>query len=303
MPEDNLQFHKGSFTIENVTFHLIYHEDFARHTPADSQNINFHSHKHTELFCVTRGTAEIVFSDHTESLAAQDWICIAPNVSHYSLPSDDAELYAFFCLFSSREKSELYRSMCCTFQTEPYRILRQNTFLASIYKRMASYYQNAEYPLTERLQLVTACFHELIFYVRYCLQKQDTEIPERNEDDKDLRQIRISQYIYTHYTEDLRLEEMSRIFFLSPHHINRIVKQMTGYPLRQYLILLRMQIAALMLSETDSTVKEIAAAAGYASLHGFYAAFKNTYGIPPEKYRNAGRLEAIVSFDENGQAD
>ena len=41
----------------------------------------------------------------------------------------------------------------------------------------------------------------------------------------------------------------------------------------------------LALAKTDYTVSEIAQWVGYASLAGFYAAFKNQYGCLPTEYR------------------
>ena len=40
-----------------------------------------------------------------------------------------------------------------------------------------------------------------------------------------------------------------------------------------------------LLAKTDYTVSEIARWVGYASLAGFYAAFKNQYGCLPTEYR------------------
>ncbi|GIV73293.1 MAG: transcriptional regulator [Caldilinea sp.] len=84
----------------------------------------------------------------------------------------------------------------------------------------------------------------------------------------------------------LSLSEMADHAGLSESHFSRIFKEQTGHSPLDYFILLKMQHASTLLSITSLSVKEVAAAVGYADPYYFSRLFKKTLGISPRTYRN-----------------
>ena len=58
---------------------------------------------------------------------------------------------------------------------------------------------------------------------------------------------------------------------------------------KEYVIGLRYQMALRMLSTTDISVEEIAAACGFSNLNRFYKLFRQREGVTPTAYRQALR--------------
>jgi AraC family transcriptional regulator of arabinose operon len=73
---------------------------------------------------------------------------------------------------------------------------------------------------------------------------------------------------------------------LSPSRLRHLFKKETGKTPAQYLKYLRLQRAALLLSTTFLSVKEIANQVGISNTSHFVREFKKRYGLAPTSYRN-----------------
>jgi len=95
----------------------------------------------------------------------------------------------------------------------------------------------------------------------------------------------IQNYLQTHFAEDLTLEELSRLFYLSKNQVIRIVRHKTGYAPYEYLKRYRLMKACEMLSGTTLMINEIGRRTGYANSSHFTSQFKEMYGLTPKEYR------------------
>jgi AraC family transcriptional regulator of arabinose operon len=73
---------------------------------------------------------------------------------------------------------------------------------------------------------------------------------------------------------------------LSPSRLRHLFKKETGKTPAQYLKSLRLQQAALLLSTTFLSVKEISNRVGIPNTSHFVREFKKVYGVAPTTYRN-----------------
>lgn len=69
-------------------------------------------------------------------------------------------------------------------------------------------------------------------------------------------------------------------------------RELLGVGPMTYLANWRIQVALCLLDDTDLSVKEISAAAGYASPSAFARAFAGKIGVPPSDYRRGRRGDA-----------
>nr|WP_231090119.1 helix-turn-helix transcriptional regulator [Aggregatibacter actinomycetemcomitans] len=65
----------------------------------------------------------------------------------------------------------------------------------------------------------------------------------------------------------------------------RAFKQKTGIPPGKFLTIIRMNIASVLLKNTQKPISVIASEVGYQSDTHFTKVFKSYYGISPGKYR------------------
>ncbi|PAF18978.1 response regulator [Terribacillus saccharophilus] len=95
----------------------------------------------------------------------------------------------------------------------------------------------------------------------------------------------IVAYVQSYYMEDVSLERLSKLFFLSKEHISRKFKQETGLTLSQYVTDCRMKQAKQWLNKTNKTMYDIARLLGYQDEVYFSKLFKKEIGLTPTAYR------------------
>jgi AraC-like DNA-binding protein len=96
---------------------------------------------------------------------------------------------------------------------------------------------------------------------------------------------RVKEYLEVHYTENIRIEDVSRLVGIHRSHVYVAFQRELGCSPMQYLQSLRMGKAAQMLKETSLSVTEIALTLGYPELYSFTRSFKKYFGISPKGYR------------------
>ena len=85
--------------------------------------------------------------------------------------------------------------------------------------------------------------------------------------------------------ENISLEEMAAVAYMSRYHFNRTFRQVTGLPPCRFLTKLRVEAATQLLLNTDSSVTDICLEVGYTSLGTFVRRFSDLLGISPMRLR------------------
>lgn len=92
-------------------------------------------------------------------------------------------------------------------------------------------------------------------------------------------------YMETHLEEKLTIEEMSRIFHISPTTFKSNFRRLYGQSVHKWLQGQRIKKAAELLRTTPMTILQAAQSVGYEGVSQFNVAFKAQYGITPRQYR------------------
>ncbi len=92
------------------------------------------------------------------------------------------------------------------------------------------------------------------------------------------------QYLIENLAKNISLQELANHCCVSPFHFSRIYKTFTGYPVYQYLQLMRLKQAEMLLG-TGLPVADIAFQSGFNSIDYFSAAFKKHYRTSPTAFR------------------
>lgn len=96
--------------------------------------------------------------------------------------------------------------------------------------------------------------------------------------------VHTMDYIETHLTEQITLDQLAARFFLDGSYISRQFKKHTGLTLRAYLLDKRILLAKSKL-EQGNTVTEAALASGFPDYANFIRSFTKVTGISPGKYK------------------
>ncbi|HPT88168.1 MAG TPA: AraC family transcriptional regulator [Bacillota bacterium] len=95
----------------------------------------------------------------------------------------------------------------------------------------------------------------------------------------------ILRFINQHYRDDITLDVLSKSFFISPYHLSRTFKKVTGFSFIEYLNSIRTKEAQRLIRETSQSISHIAASVGFDSLTHFGRVFKSITGLSPSQYR------------------
>src|SRR5258706_464543 len=96
---------------------------------------------------------------------------------------------------------------------------------------------------------------------------------------------RAKEYITTHFTSDISLTEIAEYSYVSLFHFSRVFKTFTSSSPHQFLLSIRLQHAATLLTTTSMPVADIAFSSGFNSIEYFTSAFRRKYKCPPGKFR------------------
>ena len=92
-------------------------------------------------------------------------------------------------------------------------------------------------------------------------------------------------YIEEHIAEDIDIEVLADTAALSLFYYQRLFSRLVKRPVREYIKLRRMEKSCKALQRKDSRILDVALALGFSSHETFTRAFKETYGMTPEHYR------------------
>ncbi len=105
---------------------------------------------------------------------------------------------------------------------------------------------------------------------------------------------KIKQYINDHYTETLRLEDISRLVGMTPTSFSRFFKLRTGKSLSDYVLDIRLGFAARMLVDSTNNISEICFECGFNNLSNFNRIFKSRRGVTPKEFRAMYKKNKLI---------
>lgn len=94
------------------------------------------------------------------------------------------------------------------------------------------------------------------------------------------------EYIEEHYQEELSVEVLSRVAHLSEFYYQRLFYRLVNKTVGEYIKLRRLEKAAVLLKQENTSILEVAVACGFNSHAHFTRVFKQVYGLTPDYYRN-----------------
>lgn len=98
---------------------------------------------------------------------------------------------------------------------------------------------------------------------------------------------RVQSYIQQFLHEDLSLNRLAELVYLSPPYFSKMYKQVTGKGLLDYINETRINKAKLLLKTTDKKIQDIAAEVGLESAPYFTRLFRKKTGVTPQDYRDS----------------
>lgn len=102
-------------------------------------------------------------------------------------------------------------------------------------------------------------------------------------------------YIQAHFTEDVNLNELSKVACLSPYHFHRAFKQTFGITPKKFVTGLRIERAKWLLLNRPMSVQMVCHAVGFKDVSSFTRLFAGYAGNTPSVFRNESRTLISLS--------
>ena len=103
---------------------------------------------------------------------------------------------------------------------------------------------------------------------------------------------RVAGYLADHYQESSSLDELASRFFTNKFYLTRIFKQVTGFTIREYLYIQRVQKAQEFLRSSLLPITEIALMVGFENVSYFEKIFRRYCMQSPREYRVSQKAES-----------
>ncbi len=98
-------------------------------------------------------------------------------------------------------------------------------------------------------------------------------------------------YIAENYMEEISIEKLSNLCYVSMSHFRRLFKQALGWSPLDYIQIVRIDRACVLLYNCDYSVTDIGLQVGYTSSSSFTRQFRRIHGISPSQWRQKFRSE------------
>lgn len=104
---------------------------------------------------------------------------------------------------------------------------------------------------------------------------------------------RVIDAMRTHLDEEFSLDNMAEVAYMSPFHLNRVFRWITGVPPCRFLTAIRLEAAKRLLVKTDHSVTDVSFEVGYSSLGTFTRRFTSLVGACPSSFRSLAAREEL----------
>jgi AraC family transcriptional regulator len=94
-----------------------------------------------------------------------------------------------------------------------------------------------------------------------------------------------TDYIYSHFTQTITLEQLAQVSCLSKFHFLRLFKEYFHETPHQFITRIRLEKSIDYLRKSESSIKEITQKVGIENASSFSRLFHNHFGIYPSYYR------------------
>jgi AraC-like DNA-binding protein/quercetin dioxygenase-like cupin family protein len=264
---------------------------------------NWHYHPEYEIALTLDGHGSRYVGDSIETYAAGDLALLGPNLPHtwYSHPSLDGQRHRVHVaqipagwLESLAERLPEMAPLGALLAKSKRGLVFGDAVSAQC-RRIFATMQRAD-PLEK--------FVGLLQVLKFMLDDPDARLLSSSgyvistAKDASLDRIeKVIRYIHTHYTQELRAEQLAQHAHMSVSHFHRFIKQRTEQTFNELVTELRVGKACALLLNGDLPIATVCSLSGFNNLSNFNRRFQQIKGVTPSAFRRAycaGRVHAPV---------
>lgn len=265
--------------------------------------LKFHTHDFFEIYLLVSGKVSIYLEEYVFTPAPGTVIIFPPGYMHRAVKEDTDTEYDRIYIYVSRDCLEKMGIREFSLLQVLDHCTQHRHFLhtpdAKLFSQCKSIVQEVIETSTNNPEnhqkLIDRC-KITIALTSLCRAFRDAQ--DAGTAPPDHRVARLIAYINEHLAEDLSLEHLENIFFVSKYHMLREFKEHTNRTLHQYIISKRI-ILAKNLMQAGVSPTDVVPRCGFKEYSGFYRAFKKETKLTPQEYCAAAERHALPFIPKN----
>ena len=249
------------------------------------QLITNHWHNSLEVLYIASGKMDTGINNSVYHLKRGDLIIINSGDIHFTRCRDYAKIYVLqvpYPLLNTHIPNYDY----VRFQDSDGSVVFSNPAKVDELSRLMI--QMYEITLEQKPGYTLLFSSKLYQFLFILFQRYHTDISSRTKQKSDRNLIRLEQvmnYVKSHYTQPISLEDAAQILSLNPEYFCRYFKKYMGMTFLEYVNSIRLYHIHQDLLNTNYSVSELMDRHGFTNYKLFSKMFRNTYGCPPGMFR------------------
>lgn len=254
-----------------------------------------HFHSEYEIYLLLRGKRRLFFGNRSYLMEAGTLALIDSNRIHMtcSVPDDADHHYERIILYLRKEKVEEYDQSFPELEMASFFQKHNGIFVlsAEAQKRTMEMFRAVMGELdSQQGKCRTLIDLEIVrFFIQFWRVNRPVNylIDEQRsrEKGKYATVYAVSDYISAHFREQITLERLAEEFYVSKSYLSRSFKEVVGFGFREYVNILRIQLAQEMLEDSKLSISEISEMVGFETVSYFGQVFQKHLAISPSQYR------------------
>lgn len=246
----------------------------------------FHWHNEWEILRVLDGTLQISLDDEHYSMGKGDVLLIRGGMLHGGEPESCIYECLVFDLYGIFRKLDMVKPYLRPFYRQTslprsfYPCAEACGVLTATDELMRAFSSGAGCPELETV----AGLSRLFAWIRNNGQYVTLSAQEESDSRVD-RMKPVLEYIESHYSVAVTLDDMARVAGMNPKYFCRVFRSLTHHSPVDYLNFYRIEQAAYLLDSTDLPVTEVGNRCGFWESSYFTKVFRKYKGITPASYR------------------
>ncbi len=264
----------------------------------DDFRMAFHEHNSVEIMYVISGQCQVDAATDTWSLKKGDFILLDANVSHRLIVEKNNPCRMLNIEFVFEHKLGPFPSLRQLAEgsvaltnwlskDSPYVVLKDPD---EIYHTLKSLVLQLDEIGTDHELMVQLLLAQVL--LRTATLAIESKAHDHQPSDEYVKSA--VTYIHHHYDCDIQVKDIAASVSVHPGYFHRIFKASMGVTIMEYLTMIRMEKAKMLLAQTDIPITDIASYVGINSREYFSSLFKKYTGSTPLHYRKSLYIQVLT---------
>lgn len=266
-------------------------KDFELFHLKDQKNMafEFHYHDFNKVIIFIAGNVTYLVEGKAYKLKPWDILLVGSNEIHKPL-IDPSGIYERIVIWVNTSFILRHNNPGCNLLTCFNLAAEQRQSLIRLEPKELIHFRSVLFQLEEACStnafggqvLSNALFIQLVVYLnRSYLGLQSVSLQEDVEYDEQISAV--ISYINDNLTDNLSVEKLASLFFLSKYYLMHRFKAQTGFTLYNYILQKRLIMANTLLKKGEPAT-EVCARCGFGDYSSFVRSFKKMFGLAPSKH-------------------